>query len=61
MAYSRLRASQRPKGPRSLRSSSEIGAWNCPPLKCFGVATVTYGRDPDGNVFELLEMHEGSE
>jgi len=30
-------------------------AFHCPPLD-FGTAKATYGRDPDGNVFELLEM-----
>jgi catechol 2,3-dioxygenase-like lactoylglutathione lyase family enzyme len=29
--------------------------FHCPPLD-FGTAKATYGRDPDGNVFELLEM-----
>jgi catechol 2,3-dioxygenase-like lactoylglutathione lyase family enzyme len=33
-----------------------IGAsFHCPPQKIVGVAAATYGRDPDGNVFELLE------
>jgi len=35
-------------------------AFNSPPVN-FGIAKVTYGRDPDGNVFELLEMSEGAE
>jgi len=26
------------------------------PPQCFGEAKATYGRDPDGNVFELLQM-----
>jgi glyoxylase I family protein len=30
--------------------------FHCPPQKLFGKAMATYGRDPDGNVFELLEM-----
>jgi catechol 2,3-dioxygenase-like lactoylglutathione lyase family enzyme len=29
--------------------------FHCPPLDFFGKAMATYGRDPDGNVFELLE------
>jgi catechol 2,3-dioxygenase-like lactoylglutathione lyase family enzyme len=29
--------------------------FHCPPLDWRGVAKATYGRDPDGNVFELLE------
>ena len=33
--------------------------FHCPPLN-FGTAKATYGRDPDGNVFELLEMISGS-
>lgn len=28
--------------------------FHCPPVSAFGVKA-TYGRDPDGNVFELLE------
>ena len=32
--------------------------FNSSPLKFFGFAKATYGRDPDGNVFELLEMLE---
>lgn len=32
-------------------------AFHCPPLD-FGTAKATYGRDPDGNVFELLELQE---
>lgn len=30
--------------------------FHCPPLNFFGIARATYGRDPDGNVFELLEL-----
>jgi catechol 2,3-dioxygenase-like lactoylglutathione lyase family enzyme len=30
--------------------------FHCPPLDFFGRARATYVRDPDGNVFELLEM-----
>jgi glyoxylase I family protein len=32
--------------------------FNCPPQNFFGRAIATYGRDPDGNVFELLELLE---
>ena len=32
--------------------------FHCPPVKFVGDATATYGRDPDGNVFELLEIDE---
>lgn len=36
-----------------------LGAsFHCPPMAFFGIAKVTYGRDPDGNVFELVEMIE---
>lgn len=31
--------------------------FHCPPQHFPGQAIVTYGRDPDGNVFELLELH----
>jgi catechol 2,3-dioxygenase-like lactoylglutathione lyase family enzyme len=31
-------------------------SFHCPPLNFFGAAKATYGRDPDGNVFELLEL-----
>jgi catechol 2,3-dioxygenase-like lactoylglutathione lyase family enzyme len=30
--------------------------FHCPPLEFSGIAVATYGRDPDGNVFELLQM-----
>lgn len=30
-------------------------SFHCPPLDFYGVATATYGRDPDGNVFELIK------
>lgn len=30
--------------------------FHCPPMEFFGVAVATYGRDPDGNAFELLQM-----
>jgi len=30
--------------------------FHCPPQYFFGTAIATYGRDPDGNVFEMLEM-----
>jgi catechol 2,3-dioxygenase-like lactoylglutathione lyase family enzyme len=29
--------------------------FHCPPLTFFGTVKATYGRDPDGNVFELIE------
>jgi catechol 2,3-dioxygenase-like lactoylglutathione lyase family enzyme len=29
--------------------------FHCPPLDFFGRAKATYGRDPDGNVFELWQ------
>jgi catechol 2,3-dioxygenase-like lactoylglutathione lyase family enzyme len=32
-------------------------SFHCPPLNFFGAATATYGRDPDGNVFELLQLN----
>lgn len=33
-----------------------VGAtFHCPPLLFFGTTRATYGRDPDGNVFELME------
>lgn len=31
-------------------------SFHCPPLEFFGPTKATYGRDPDGNVFELIEM-----
>jgi len=30
-------------------------SFHCPPLDFLGIAKATYARDPDGNVFELLE------
>jgi catechol 2,3-dioxygenase-like lactoylglutathione lyase family enzyme len=30
--------------------------FHCPPLDFFGAEKATYGRDPDGNLFELLQM-----
>jgi catechol 2,3-dioxygenase-like lactoylglutathione lyase family enzyme len=30
--------------------------FHCPPMNFFGEALATYARDPDGNVFELLEL-----
>jgi len=30
-------------------------SFHCPPLDFAGLAKATYGRDPDGNVFELWE------
>jgi catechol 2,3-dioxygenase-like lactoylglutathione lyase family enzyme len=29
--------------------------FHCPPLEFFGMVKATYGRDPDGNVFELVQ------
>jgi len=34
--------------------------FHCPPQHFFGTAIATYGRDPDGNVFELLQMNESA-
>lgn len=35
----------------------ELGVpFHCPPQSYRGLASATYGRDPDGNVFELLEV-----
>lgn len=31
--------------------------FHCPPQRFAGVAAATYGRDPDGNVFELVERY----
>lgn len=31
-------------------------AFHCPPVNFSGIAKAAYGRDPDGNVFELLEL-----
>ena len=36
-------------------------SFHCPPIEFSGVAKATYGRDPDGNVFELLERSISSE
>lgn len=33
--------------------------FHCPPLDFPGVGRATYGRDPDGNVFELIELFAG--
>jgi catechol 2,3-dioxygenase-like lactoylglutathione lyase family enzyme len=33
-------------------------AFHCAPINFFGQATATYGRDPDGNAFELIELPE---
>lgn len=33
--------------------------FHCPPVEFVGEAKATYGRDPDGNVFELLELTPG--
>ena len=34
--------------------------FHCPPVDFSGEAKVTYARDPDGNVFELLEFTRAS-
>lgn len=40
-----------------LRLQSAGATFHCPPQIFFGgKALATYGRDPDGNVFELLEL-----
>lgn len=40
-----------------LRLQSVGATFHCPPQIFFGgKALATYGRDPDGNVFELLEL-----
>jgi catechol 2,3-dioxygenase-like lactoylglutathione lyase family enzyme len=31
-------------------------SFHCPPIVFYGTAKATYGRDPDGNVFELLQL-----
>ena len=31
-------------------------SFHCPPIDFSGIAKATYGRDPDGNVFELREI-----
>jgi catechol 2,3-dioxygenase-like lactoylglutathione lyase family enzyme len=38
---------------RRLESAGAV--FHCPPLDFPGKGTATYGRDPDGNVFELLK------
>jgi len=30
--------------------------FHCAPMEFFGTAKATYGRDPDGNVFELVQV-----
>jgi catechol 2,3-dioxygenase-like lactoylglutathione lyase family enzyme len=40
-----------------LKSAGVV--FHCPPQD-FGKGIATYGRDPDGNVFELLENREGA-
>jgi catechol 2,3-dioxygenase-like lactoylglutathione lyase family enzyme len=34
-------------------------SFHCPPQKRPGIGQATYGRDPDGNVFELIETDPG--
>jgi catechol 2,3-dioxygenase-like lactoylglutathione lyase family enzyme len=33
-------------------------SFHCPPVEFFGSIKATYGRDPDGNTFELIEAQE---
>ncbi len=40
------------------RLSASGTRFHCPPLDFDGIARATYGRDPDGNVFELLQLSE---
>ncbi|MFL6601918.1 MAG: VOC family protein [Steroidobacteraceae bacterium] len=41
---------------------NSVGAtFHCAPLLFAGEGTATYGRDPDGNVFELLELRRAGE
>jgi catechol 2,3-dioxygenase-like lactoylglutathione lyase family enzyme len=40
-----------------LRAAGVI--FHCPPLT-FGAEKATYGRDPDGNVFEMLDLGESA-
>jgi catechol 2,3-dioxygenase-like lactoylglutathione lyase family enzyme len=35
-------------------------SFHCPPLDFPGIAKATYGRDPDGNVFELIERYSST-
>ena len=35
-------------------------AFHCEPIEFSGMAKALYGRDPDGNVFELLELMSGA-
>lgn len=43
------------------RLSAAGVVFHCPPQEFVGNAITTYGRDPDGNVFELLELIEAQE
>ena len=40
------------------RLSAAGARFHCPPLLFFGTTKATYVRDPDGNVFELIENIE---
>lgn len=40
-----------------LRNSGVV--FHCAP-QCFDTTWATYGRDPDGNVFEIIEMASGA-
>jgi predicted enzyme related to lactoylglutathione lyase len=33
--------------------------FNCPPQRMPGLCSATYGRDPDGNIVELMEPEPG--
>ena len=35
--------------------------FQCPPLKFDGVGWATHGRDPDGNIFELIESEPSAQ
>jgi glyoxylase I family protein len=34
--------------------------FHCPPMEFAGIVKATYGRDPDGNAFELVERYESA-
>ena len=43
--------------PENIKRLMEAGvSFHCPPIDFSGIAKATYGRDPDGNVFELREI-----
>lgn len=43
------------------RLKASGASFHCPPLRFFRMFKATYGRDPDGNVFELLQRLESHE